>query len=522
MSDTPEKLEPKPTPDHEDGDKMTVKRANTVVIDAEAIKADESRQQEAEELNKKKIAGAINETAAYSLDARTETSRDVAQEVLLSPLNKLTKQWENRRNDLYTRAQKGEHITYADLMRSTSEIEKQMQDTAGIITAYIFEMAAKSSDGKLSPEALAEIKYSINKNAVKMAEMAMKQKDAPELVEAMKFVLKIEKIDKVKVFDTLSKIIFGKSDLSAYAWTVLSFMDENSQIEFGKFYIEKNKLSPVDAQKFLDTWSVQGNISIETMRKILANSKIDTKAFEQKAQEYARNWKAKNDFVEKAKQMAEVSYGATNQATDMMTPTGVLTFMANVWSVGTIALNVGTTVFYGGKINNPEFIIGSLAENPWFITGIGTLAAIKATEKGGIGSALRSKEEVQNQEEASAKKEFKYLVAGNLELEAFLKSGNTYEGSRKFFDYLQYVRREKGSEDMPFPEKEMTKSAFLKWLSSNFAKANSAEQDKILIVMKALQKNKISDKEFYRLAVPFDKLAIGGIEAEKNYLKALA
>ncbi len=530
MADSPEKLEPK-APEVREAPAVPVspegtatsRKSDTVLIDEEAAKSDEARQEAAKEAALKQIKDALIKTAADSLDARTETSGDIAAEILLLDVSKIDREWAKRRQDLYARAEKGERITYADLTNSTSEIEKQMQDSAGIITAYIFEMAGRSVDGKLSAEALAEMRNSVNRSSVAMANLAMKQNSAPELVEAVQFALKTKKIEKSKAFDTLSKTIFGKSDLSSYAWTALSFMSEDLQIEFGKFYIENNKLNPLASQGFLETWSVQGNISVETMRKILENSKVDTKEFEKKVQEYARNWKAKNDFVKSAVDMAKQSYGATNQATDMMTPTGILTFMGKLWSVGTIGINLATAAFYGGKINNLGFITKSLAENPWFITGAGTLAAIKAKEAvGSVGEALKSKDEKEAQSTKSAKRELKYLIAGNLEVEAFLKSKGTYDGSKKFFDYLQYVRREKGSEDMPFPEKEMTKKAFSNWMKTAVVEAKGSEQSVFANVITSLNKAKITDAEFYRLAAPFDKLGIGGMAAEKNYLKAIA
>lgn len=525
MADTPEKLEPKapPVSAAPKTGTETSRSAENTPIDEAAKEADLSRQEAAKEAAVKRIQDAFSQTQADSVADRVETSRDIAQEVLGNTFTKLVKEWEKRRESLYARAKKGEHMTYADLNASTSEIEKQMQDTAGILTAYIFEMAGKNG-GKLSAEAIVEMKESMNRSALKMAQLAMKQKEAPELVDAFQFALNSKKVDKIKAFDSLSKIIFGKAELSSYAWTVLSFMNEKLQVEFGKFYIEKNKLNPADAQKFLETWNIQGNISLETMRTILENSRlpIDTTGFEAKAQEYARNWKAKNDFTQSAIDMAKKSYGATNQATDMMTPTGVFTFLGKVWGWGAIGLNTAVATFYGGKINNPEFIVKSLLQNPWFLAGAGTVAAIKAKEEvGSVGEALKSKEERQAEEKLAAKKELKYLVAENLEIEAFVKGGD-YAGAQKFYDYLTYVRSKKENKEEPLNEKDVTKVEFLKWIRSSLAKATPANQDKLMDAQTAAQKAKITDEQFYKLAGLVEKLGIGGLAAENNYIKAIA
>lgn len=502
-------------------DPQNAKSPEHVLLDEKGGQEDAKRQEDAVKKAEQEMKKVLIEKQSPALGNRAEFSAEVTSEILLSPLSNLAREWEARRKDMYERAKKGEQVTYADLMQSTSEIERQMQETAGIISAYVIEMANKSG-GQLSEVALAEMRNSVNKSAVKIAQLAMKHKDAPQIVEALQFALGVKKVEKTKMFDSLSKIISEKSDLSPYVWTALSFMDEKSQIEFGEYYMKNVKPEP-DARKFLETWNVQGTISVETMRKILENLKVDTKEFEQKAKEYARNWGAKKDFTAQAEILSRSSYGATNQATDMLTPTGILTFAAKAWAVGTIGLNLATSTFYGGTINNPVFIMESLAKNPWFIAGAGTLAAFKAKESAGsVGDALKSPAEREVEARKSAKKEFQLVVSSNIELEAFLKSEKTYEGSKKFYDYLRYVVKEKGNEETPFPEKEMTKKAFLTWLKSQLEKETAPEEkSKIEKTITALQEADISDTELFRLATPFDKFGIGGSSAEQNYNKAM-
>jgi len=367
------------------------------------------------------------------------------------------------------------------------------------------------------------MKESLNRSASKMAQLAMKQKDAPELADAVQFTLRTKNVDKTKAFNTLSKIIFGKSELSSYAWTALSFMSEDLQAEFGKFYIKENKLNPQDSLRFVEQWNVKGNLSLGMMRKVLEDQKATQFALEIKAQEYAKNWKAKNEFTQSAIDMAKKSYGATNAFTDAATPTGILTFLGKIWCVGEMGLNAITTVFYGGKLNSPAFIVESLAKNPWFLSGAAGLGAIKAKESvGSVSEALKSPEERRAEETAAAKKELKYLVADNLGIEAFMKSGGSYAGAQEFYHYLTYVHGKKENKMEPLTEKDITQKEFLKWIRSSMAKATPENQDKMLEAQTALQKAKMTDEQFFKLVSPVEKLGIGGLAAGKNYLKAIA
>ncbi|MDP2643196.1 MAG: hypothetical protein Q8P62_05125 [Candidatus Peregrinibacteria bacterium] len=509
----------------QDGSK-TRRDAAHVLLDEQGLKDDEARQQESTENAQARVRNTLSEKEKGGLSARGDFSASVTSEVLLSAVNRLGEyDWPVLREKFWKRVQAGERLTYADLMAETSKLEKQMQEASGIITAYILETAAKSPDGQLSETALAEMRDSVNRSAVAIAELTLKQGEYPELVEALQFALNVKKVDEVKVFDTLSKIISTQSEVFPYAWTALSFMNEKLQIKFGKYYIENNKLSAEDALKFLDTWSVQGSISLETMKKILEDSKIDTKELEAKAQEYATNWKIKNDLRDAADTMRGSSYGAVNQAGEMLSPSGVLTFAAKTWAIGAIGMNLAVSTFYGGKINDIAYITKSMATNPYALAGAGVLAALKAKElAGSVSEAMKTPAERKTEEENSAKKELKIMIA-NLELRAFLEGNEEsrdYNGSRYYFDFLQYVRTELGNEEMPFPERVMTKNAFLKWLGSRLPKVDEKERKVITKVMESLKKAKISNEELFRLAVPFDKLAIGGIETKKNYLKAIA
>jgi len=524
MADSPEKLEPKapPAPEAPKPGTAISGSAENTPIDEEAIKADLARQALAKEAALKQIRDAMSKTRADSVADRLETSRDITQEVLGSTFTTLEKEWEKRRESLHKAAKNGVKITYADLNESSGEIEKQMQEVAGILTAYIFEIAGKHG-GKLTAEAIVEMKESLNRSASKMAQLAMKQKDAPELADAVQFTLRTKNVDKTKAFNTLSKIIFGKSELSSYAWTALSFMSEDLQAEFGKFYIKENKLNPQDSLRFVEQWNVKGNLSLGMMRKVLEDQKATQFALEIKAQEYAKNWKAKNEFTQSAIDMAKKSYGATNAFTDAATPTGILTFLGKIWCVGEMGLNAITTVFYGGKLNSPAFIVESLAKNPWFLSGAAGLGAIKAKESvGSVSEALKSPEERRAEETAAAKKELKYLVADNLGIEAFMKSGGSYAGAQEFYHYLTYVHGKKENKMEPLTEKDITQKEFLKWIRSSMAKATPENQDKMLEAQTALQKAKMTDEQFFKLVSPVEKLGIGGLAAGKNYLKAIA
>ncbi|PIZ75637.1 hypothetical protein COY05_03575 [Candidatus Peregrinibacteria bacterium CG_4_10_14_0_2_um_filter_38_24] len=514
----------------QDGSK-TKRDAAHVLLDKQGVEDDSARQEKAAEEAKAQIQNTLSLKAKGGLSSRGDFSASVTSEVLLSSANRLEYDWSVLREKFWKRVQSGERLTYADLTKETSKIEKQMQEASGMITAYILEMAAKSPDGQLSEQALAEMRDSVNRSSVAIAEIALKQESSPELVEALQFALNVKKVDESKVFDTLSKIISTKSELFPYAWTALSFMNEKLQIKFGKYYIEKNKLNSEDALKFLETWSVQGNISLQAMRKILEDSKINTKELEVKAQEYARNWQVKNDLRDAADTMAGSSYGAVNQAGQMLSPSGILTFAAKTWAIGAIGMNLAVSTFYGGKINSIPHIMKAMATNPYVLTGAGVLAAFKAKElAGSVSEAVKSPEQRATEEEKAAKGKFNLLIGGNPDLKDFFegKEGpkRNYLASKYYFDFLQYVHKEFGKEDMPFPERVMTKGAFLAWLESRLPKVEEKEKKEITKVITSLKSLNISEDRLnyyiYNLAVPFDKLAIGGIETEKNYLKALA
>jgi hypothetical protein len=330
--------------------------------------------------------------------------------------------------------------------------------------------------------------------------------------------LKIERIDEKKVFEDLSKIILEGSSLCNYVWTVLSLMDAELQIRFGKFYIENNKLNPQDAQIFLEKWSVQGNISVETMKKILETSGTYTQEFEKKAEEFATNWRKKNDFMKAAKLMMQKSYGATNQAMEKLEPLNVLKFLGQVWSVGTIGLNLMTAMFYGGKLNDFDFILKQMM-NPY--VGVSTAILVGTS---GVASGA-PEEERKTAERVKAKQELKILTSKR-NLEVFLTS-NDFEGSKKFWEFLQDVRQKFGDEKTPFPENAMTKETFISWLKLKYSKANAQEKDKIIKVIAGLSDNgiaddqKITDEDLYRLSLPFSTFQIGGSRAQETYNNAL-
>lgn len=410
----------------------------------------------------------------------------------------------------------GQAQTFKDLIDLKEKYENKMNEFKKVVEWYL-EMATKET-GWIDGETFVRMTDDVNGKAINLMRLFVR---GPRVLhEAAMWALGMKGAEaKQKVMKELPPVIREElpkgEGLMSYIWMIMSFLNPADRTELIKATYKKEDANELDT--FLKEGNKMGVFGPDEMeditKEITGNDSFKYTDEERKG--FGELYEVQNELIKRARQNLQDTYGASNDANEMITIQRAGIFLGRLASGATVGANILVGLWRGGALNGPTELV-SLLTQPYVLGGLAAYHGLGMLRKGTkLGQVLEGES---IQKTRAGRRATRLLIeqrgtAAWPDWDGFFRSDN-FRGAKVFGEYVASLERVDG--EMPRGEELRGRYDFSGWLELKM-KSNDPEDKKIDYAAIKRQYDSISGSGGPIFAEIFNAYSIGGAQAGETY-----